>query len=75
MEHRLTGELYKLERNRDNKEDVILEEAAKLFRHKGYTATTMDEIAAAVGLSKGVFFIILWAKKRSCVKLQSRRSI
>ncbi len=34
----------------------IIETAASLFAEHGYTATTVDELIRAVGLSKGAFF-------------------
>jgi TetR/AcrR family transcriptional regulator, cholesterol catabolism regulator len=56
VKRQVTGGHWKLERNRENKEDFILKEAAKLFRHKGYGTTTMDEIADAVGLTKATIY-------------------
>ncbi|MCS6867707.1 TetR/AcrR family transcriptional regulator, partial [Thermus sp.] len=36
--------------------DRILEEAAKLFTEKGYEATSVQDIAQAVGLSKAALY-------------------
>ena len=35
---------------------LILEQATVLFEEKGYAATTLDEIAAAAGVTKGAIF-------------------
>ncbi len=39
-----------------NRREQLLETAQKLMRAKGYTATTIDEICAAAGVTKGAFF-------------------
>ena len=36
----------------DDQRDAILARAAELFAHQGYTATSMNEVAAACGVSK-----------------------
>jgi TetR/AcrR family transcriptional repressor of nem operon len=36
--------------------DALLEAATDLFRRQGYVATTVDEICAAAGATKGAFF-------------------
>ena len=56
-------------RNKQNKEDLILAESARLFRQKGFNATTMDEIAAAVGLSKASVFHYFDTKEAILYKL------
>jgi len=56
-------------RNRANKEGTILTESAKLFRRKGYSATTMDEVAAAVGLSKASVFHYFESKEEILYKI------
>lgn len=35
---------------------ALLDAALQLFRAKGYTATTVDELCAAAGVTKGAFF-------------------
>lgn len=47
-----TGESANLER-----EQRILAAAAELFAHYGYAKTTMDEIAARAGISKGAVYL------------------
>jgi len=42
---------------------LILEQAANLFEGKGYKATTLDEIAAGLGLTKGAIFHHFKTKK------------
>ncbi len=39
-----------------NKRDEILNEAAKLFRRKGFSGTSMQDIASAVGILKGSIY-------------------
>lgn len=39
-----------------NRRERLLETAQKLMRAKGYAATTIDEICAAAGVTKGAFF-------------------
>lgn len=40
----------------DNRLPRVLDEAARLFRHKGYHATSMRDIAAAVGMLPGSLY-------------------
>jgi TetR/AcrR family transcriptional repressor of nem operon len=42
----------------------ILREASRLMLSKGYTATTVDEICAAAGVTKGSFFHYFASKER-----------
>jgi len=58
-----------VEKYKKNKESLILIESAKLFRHKGYSATSMDEIAAAVGLSKAGLFHYFASKEEILYKI------
>ena len=39
-----------------NRRERLLDTAQKLMRSKGYVATTIDEICAAAGVTKGAFF-------------------
>lgn len=41
----------------------ILEQATSLFEEKGYSATTVDDIAAALGMTKGAVFYHFKTKK------------
>lgn len=43
--------------------DRILEQAGALFEENGYTATTLDDIAAPLGLTKGAIFYHFKNKK------------
>ena len=58
-----------MDRNRENKEGLILKESAKLFRHKGYSATTVDEIAAAAGILKGSLYHYFGSKEEILYKI------
>lgn len=40
----------------DDQREAILGEAARLFAQRGYSATTMNEVAAACGLSKATLY-------------------
>lgn len=40
----------------DNRLPLVLDEAARLFRHKGYRASSMRDIAAAVGMLPGSLY-------------------
>ncbi|NBP52464.1 MAG: TetR/AcrR family transcriptional regulator, partial [Actinobacteria bacterium] len=40
----------------DDKRAAILRRAAELFAEKGYDRTSMTEIAAALGVSKALFY-------------------
>jgi AcrR family transcriptional regulator len=44
------------ERKKEETKRKIFEAATKLFAHKGFEATTIDEIAAEADVSKGTFF-------------------
>ena len=47
----------------DNRLPLILDVAAKLFREKGYAATSMRDIAAAVGMLPGSIYYHFPAKE------------
>lgn len=47
----------------DDQRDTILAQAAKLFAEQGYTATSMNDIAAACGVSKAGLYHY-WRDKR-----------
>ncbi len=55
--------------------DDIIHAAAQIFRQKGYDATSMQDIADAVGLQEGVALPPrLKANKRSCWSSSTTRS-
>lgn len=45
------------------KEQEIIAEAARLFKEKGYRATTLEDIAAAVGMLKGSLYYYIRSKE------------
>lgn len=45
------------ERQRQEREQLILEAAAQVFADKGYHQTTIEEIAAQVGIAKGTVYL------------------
>jgi TetR/AcrR family transcriptional regulator, cholesterol catabolism regulator len=45
-----------------NKRDEILDEAAKLFKRKGFNGTSMQDIAAEVGILKGSIYYYFKSK-------------
>ncbi len=47
---------------RANREREILDVAARLFAERGYSATTVDDIAAAVGLNKAMLYYYFSSK-------------
>src|ERR1051325_9404455 len=53
----MTGlELSRRERKKEETRERIFKAACKLFRHKGFEATTIDEIAEKADVAKGTFF-------------------
>ena len=51
------------ERQRAEREQLILESANTILLEKGYTATSMDEIAREVGISKGTLYLHFSSKE------------
>src|SRR5438045_2597864 len=49
-------ELSRRERKKGETRERIFKAACKLFRHKGFEATTIDEIADKADVAKGTFF-------------------
>ena len=49
--------------------DRILEQAARLFRDKGYSASSMEDIADAVGLKKGSLYYHFESKEQILVEI------
>lgn len=46
------------------KEKIIIEAAIKLFAKKGYTATSVQDIATDSGISKGAFYLYFKSKEK-----------
>ena len=51
-----------LEETSKNKRDEILDEAAKLFKRKGFNGTSMQDIASEVGILKGSIYYYFSSK-------------
>src|ERR1044071_9394127 len=49
-------ELSRRERKKGETRERIFNAACKLFRHKGFDATTIDDIAEKADVAKGTFF-------------------
>ena len=49
-------EVSRRERKKEETRERIFREAVKLFRHKGFEATTIDEISEKADVAKGTFF-------------------
>src|SRR6185436_5244058 len=49
-------ELSRRERKKEETRERIFKAACKLFRNKGFEATTIDEIAEKADVAKGTFF-------------------
>lgn len=62
-----------LSKNED-REQRILDAAAELFAHYGYTKTTIDEIAAQAGISKGAVYLHFRSKDDLMESLLERES-
>lgn len=52
--------------------DRVLQEAARLFRHRGYTATTLREIADAAGIKAGSVYYHFDSKEEILVEVLDR---
>ena len=58
-----------------SKEQEIITVAARLFKEKGYRATTLEDIAAAVGMLKGSLYYYIQSKEELLyIVLLRRRS-
>ena len=68
-----TGSLR--ERRKIATKERIYRQALKLFRQKGFTATTVDEIAGAAEVAKGTFFNYFRTKEAVLNYLGERQSI
>lgn len=60
------------ERQRQEREDLILKEAEEVLAEKGYHDTSMDEIAARVGVAKGTVYLHFASKGDLVVALIER---
>jgi TetR/AcrR family fatty acid metabolism transcriptional regulator len=61
------------ERQRLEREDLILQAAEDIFAEKGYYNTAMDEIAARVGIAKGTLYLHFACKEDMVVALLKRK--
>lgn len=52
--------------------DALLDAAERLFRERGFAATSVDAIVAAAGVAKGTFYLYFKSKAASLVALQDR---
>jgi AcrR family transcriptional regulator len=55
--------MSKLKKISPSKEQEIIDVAARLFKAKGYRATTLEDIAAAVGMLKGSLYYYIRSKE------------
>src|SRR5579884_2092561 len=61
------------ERQRLEREDLILQAAEDVFIEKGYYNASMDEIAARVGIAKGTLYLHFACKEDMVVALLKRK--
>src|ERR1700730_10309979 len=59
----LRGEQKRLTRRK------LMESAAQLFKRKGYARTTIDDIVAGAGASRGTFYLYFPSKTRLVVAI------
>ncbi len=57
------ADMSKSRRMSPSKEQEIIAVAARLFKEKGYRATTLEDIAAAVGMLKGSLYYYIRSKE------------
>lgn len=60
------------EKQRQEREDLILQAAEEAFAEKGYQETSMDEIAGRVGISKGTVYLHFSCKEDLVVAIFTR---
>lgn len=60
------------EKQRQEREDLILETAEEVITEKGYHDTSMDEIALRVGISKGTLYLHFASKEALVMALIER---
>ena len=57
--------VHGLSKARKNRQQHILDHAAKLFSHRGYEGTSMRDVAAAVGMLHGSLYYLSLPKTSS----------
>src|SRR5579883_3501693 len=60
------------EKQRQEREELILQEAEKVLMEKGYYETSIDEIAARVGIAKGTVYLHFPSKEDLVVAIFQR---
>ncbi|MDQ6659946.1 MAG: TetR/AcrR family transcriptional regulator [Chloroflexota bacterium] len=60
------------EKQRREREELIIQAAEEVFQEKGYYETSMDEIAARVGISKGTIYTHFQGKEELVVAIFKR---
>lgn len=60
------------QREKHERRDQILDAAEEVFFERGFNATTMDHIAAAVGLSKGALYLYFKSKEELYLGIVTR---
>src|ERR1700758_5488820 len=61
-------------RRKDDRPAEILEAAVRVFAHKGFAATRMDDIARAAGVTKGTIYLYFDGKE-AVFKMLVRQSL
>lgn len=69
-----TGRRSLKERQRQEREDLILQVAEEVLMEKGYHETSMDEIALRVGIAKGTVYLH-FARKEELIYALFERSV
>ena len=62
------------EKQRQEREELIIQEAEEVFEEKGYYDASMDEIAARVGISKGTIYAHFPGKEELVVAIFKRNT-
>ncbi|MET0239212.1 MAG: TetR/AcrR family transcriptional regulator [Sphingobium sp.] len=57
---------------RERKRDAILIEAVRMFNERGYQATSLDDVAARLGVSKPVVYHYLGTKEQVLMRCMAR---
>src|SRR5579863_2249574 len=60
------------EKQRREREELILQAAEEVFQEKGYYEASMDEIAARVGIAKGTIYTHFPGKEELVIELFNR---
>ena len=60
------------EKQRKEREELILQAAEEVFEEKGYYETSMDEIAARVGIAKGTIYTHFPGKEELVIEIFNR---